>query len=103
MVLLPILRDNEPEALPLVKLDQLPLLSFIPSLAFASLRVAVTVTELVALVTDAVYDVVAEAKAGDNVPELIVSADNVASVLAARVTVIVYDLMVVPSCAVSLT
>ena len=43
------------------------------------MRVAVTVTELVALVTDAVYDVVADANVGDNVPELIVSADNVAS------------------------
>ena len=103
MVLLPILRDNEPEALPLVKLDQLALLTFTPSLAFASLRVAVTVTELVALVTDAVYDVVADANVGDKTPELNDKAERVASVLAARVTVIVYDLMVVPSCAVSLT
>ena len=79
MVLLPTLSDNEPDALPLVKLDQLPLLTFTPSLAFASLRVAVTVKELVALVTDAVYDVVAEAKVGDNVPELNDNDERVAS------------------------
>ena len=102
MVLLPILRDNEPEGLPLVKLDQLPLFSFIPKLAFASLRVAVTVTELVALVTEAEYEVVADANVGDKTPELKDKAERVASELAARVTVIVYVFIVAPSCAVSL-
>ena len=39
-------------------------------MAFAWLRVGVTVIELVEFVTDAEYVVVADAKEGDNVPEL---------------------------------
>jgi hypothetical protein len=38
------------------------------------------VTEVVAFVTEAVYEVVADAKVGDKVPELMVNADKVASV-----------------------
>ena len=79
MVLLPTFSDKEFEALPLVKFAQLPLFTLTPSFAFASLRVAVTVTELVAFVTEAVYEVVADANAGDNVPELTVRAESVAS------------------------
>ena len=103
IVLIPTFSDKEPEALPLVILDQLPLFTLTPNLALASLRVAVNVTEFVAFVTDAVYEIVADANAGDNVPELNERAERVASEEPARVIVIVYVFIVVPSCAVSTT
>ena len=84
MVLLPTLNAIEPEALPLVTAAP-----FTVTVAVASEMVGVTVIEVVALLTEAVYPVVAPANVGDNVPELNASAERLAFVLAARVTVAV--------------
>ena len=80
----PTLKAIEPEALPLV--IEVP---FTVTVAVASDTVGVTVIELVALDTEAVYDVVPDAKVGLNVPELKARLARFALVLAARVTVTV--------------
>ena len=68
--------------LKLIAPDAVPEVTAVPLtviVAKALLRVGVTVIELVALVTVAVYAVVAEANVGDRVPEEIARADKVES------------------------
>ena len=70
--------------------DALPLVTKVPftlTVAVALATVGVRVTE--AALVEALYDVVACAKAGDNVPVLIARADRLALFDAARVTVTV--------------
>lgn len=80
----PTFSEIEPEAEPEVTVVPLTLM-----LAEVSVRVGVTVIEVTLFATEAKYEVVAEAKVGDNVPSEVVSTDRVATAEAARVTVIV--------------
>jgi hypothetical protein len=96
IVLLPTLSAIAPEALPLVVATPLTV-----TLALPLVSVGVTVSEVVALPTLAVYPVVADAKTGASVPLESDSADRSAFEDGARVTVTVYVLVVVPSWAVT--
>ena len=74
-MLLPTFNEIDPEAEPDVTAVPLTVI-----VALAWLRVGVTVMLVVALVAEAVYEVVAEAKVGERVPDDRVSEDKVASV-----------------------
>ena len=84
-VLLPTLSEIDPEAEP--EVTAVPLTVIV---AFAWVRVGVTVIEVTELATVDVYEAVAEAKDGERVAVVSESADSVATVDAARVTVTVY-------------
>ena len=95
MVLLPITNGIFAEGLPEATAAPLTV-----TVALASLTVGVRFMLPVALLTEAMYAVVAEANAGDKVPELNTILARSALAEAARVTTTVY-VFIVPSCAVT--
>ncbi len=98
IVFAPTFKGRLPEAVP--ELTNAPLTLMV---AVELLAVGVTVILAVLFDTEAEYPVVVCIKAGVSVPLLITRFDKVASADVARVTITVYVLVVIPSCAVTLT